>query len=247
MNQFDASLLASMEEVAARDKNFRKRLDNARVLVLNADFQPMSVLPMSAVDWHDAIRMIFQEKVRVVETYANLALRSPSVTIRVPSVVMSLNYVRPKRKVQFGRRAVFLRDGHQCQYCGGKFPPSELTYDHLVPRAMKGKTNWTNIVTACNKCNSAKKDLPATKWMTPRGVYGPIKAPVKPDHLMLQDRFRDENLTVPDETWVPYLHWRGELWVHDPDTGHNKRCTYDYASEQVIWHDGNGNDDDIGL
>jgi hypothetical protein len=40
------------------------------------------------------------------------------------------------------------RDDFRCQYCGLKLPLRELTYDHLVPRALGGKTCWENIVMA---------------------------------------------------------------------------------------------------
>ena len=37
-----------------------------------------------------------------------------------------------------------------CAHCGGRFPPRELTMDHLVPT--KG-----NVVPSCRACNSAKQ------------------------------------------------------------------------------------------
>lgn len=44
-----------------------------------------------------------------------------------------------------------------CHYCGGRFPPGELTMDHLVPLARGGRSNKGNLVPACKACNSAKK------------------------------------------------------------------------------------------
>ncbi len=49
-----------------------------------------------------------------------------------------------------------------CEYCQGKFPPSELTMDHRVPLARGGKSTASNVVPACKECNSRKKlDTPA--------------------------------------------------------------------------------------
>jgi len=45
---------------------------------------------------------------------------------------------------------------HNCQYCYQEFPTNNLTFDHVIPRAHGGKTEWTNIVTACHPCNSKK-------------------------------------------------------------------------------------------
>ena len=44
-----------------------------------------------------------------------------------------------------------------CHYCGRKFPPEELTMDHLVPVARGGKSTRGNIVPCCRACNAEKK------------------------------------------------------------------------------------------
>ena len=44
-----------------------------------------------------------------------------------------------------------------CYFCGEKFPPKELTMDHLVPLALGGTSNKDNLVPACKECNTKKK------------------------------------------------------------------------------------------
>ena len=44
-----------------------------------------------------------------------------------------------------------------CHYCGGKFPPSELTMDHIVPLSRGGHSTKGNIVPCCKACNNNKK------------------------------------------------------------------------------------------
>jgi 5-methylcytosine-specific restriction endonuclease McrA len=44
-----------------------------------------------------------------------------------------------------------------CHHCGAKFPPAELTMDHLVPVVRGGKSTKGNIVVSCKSCNSARK------------------------------------------------------------------------------------------
>jgi len=44
-----------------------------------------------------------------------------------------------------------------CHYCGGKFPPSELTMDHIVPLSRGGHSTKGNIVPCCKSCNNSKK------------------------------------------------------------------------------------------
>jgi 5-methylcytosine-specific restriction endonuclease McrA len=82
---------------------------------------------------------------------------SVNFEIQVPRVIRLLSYDRlPKQTVRLNRRNVFLRDGSRCQYCGKKFPTSELSLDHVVPRSRGGETVWENIVCACVACNVRK-------------------------------------------------------------------------------------------
>lgn len=46
-----------------------------------------------------------------------------------------------------------------CHFCGEKFPPEELTMDHLLPVARGGKSTRGNVVVCCKECNNEKKYL----------------------------------------------------------------------------------------
>lgn len=46
-----------------------------------------------------------------------------------------------------------------CAYCGNKFPPRELTMDHIVPVARGGRSSKGNVAPACKSCNNEKKLL----------------------------------------------------------------------------------------
>lgn len=77
--------------------------------------------------------------------------------LAVPRVIRLLFYDRlPRQSVKFNRRNIFARDGNRCQYCGKKFPSSELSLDHVTPRRLGGTSRWENIVCACTKCNVKK-------------------------------------------------------------------------------------------
>ena len=51
-----------------------------------------------------------------------------------------------------------------CHFCGLRFPPDELTMDHLVPVSRGGKASRNNVVPACKECNSRKKYLLPIEW-----------------------------------------------------------------------------------
>lgn len=46
-----------------------------------------------------------------------------------------------------------------CHYCGGHFPPEELTMDHIVPVVRGGRSTRGNVVACCKECNNAKRYL----------------------------------------------------------------------------------------
>jgi 5-methylcytosine-specific restriction endonuclease McrA len=84
-------------------------------------------------------------------------VRTVSSEIQVPRVIRLVSYDRlPKQTVKFNRRNIFARDNNQCQYSGKKFPTSELSLDHVLPRSQGGGSTWENIVCACVGCNVRK-------------------------------------------------------------------------------------------
>jgi 5-methylcytosine-specific restriction endonuclease McrA len=103
-------------------------------------------------------------------------IRSVNFEIQVPRVIRLLFYDRlPKQTIRFNRRNIFARDNNRCQYCGRKFPTSELSLDHVVPRSRGGDTSWENVVCSCVKCNVKKGGR------TPQEAHmALIRHPVKP-------------------------------------------------------------------
>ena len=60
--------------------------------------------------------------------------------------------------------------GHRCGYCGCD---GRLTRDHDVPLSRGGSNDISNIVPACGRCNSSKRNLTAEefrKWRVERGA-----------------------------------------------------------------------------
>jgi 5-methylcytosine-specific restriction endonuclease McrA len=51
-----------------------------------------------------------------------------------------------------------------CHYCGGQFPPKELTLDHVVPLVRGGRTTKGNCVPACKECNNQKQHMLPIEW-----------------------------------------------------------------------------------
>lgn len=54
------------------------------------------------------------------------------------------------------RYEVLRRDNHACRYCGATAPATTLTVDHVLPKALGGTDEATNLVAACYPCNAGK-------------------------------------------------------------------------------------------
>ena len=124
-------------------------LKHRPALVLNADYRPLSYYPLSLWPWQEAIKAKWLDRVDIVAEYDDY-VHSPSMQIKIPSVVVLKDYVKPQKRVAFTRFNLFLRDEFRCQYCGAR---GDLTFDHVVPRAAGGVTSWQNVVAACSPCN----------------------------------------------------------------------------------------------
>ncbi|MEM0938574.1 MAG: HNH endonuclease [Bacteroidota bacterium] len=160
------------------------------VLVLNQDYSPLTVCTVQR-----AFMLVFLEKADMVEEIEEKSLRSISKAFPFPSVVRVKNYIHiPYKGVVMSRHNIFRRDGGKCQYCGTN---KELTLDHVIPRSKGGKSTWTNLVTACKKCNSIKGDYSLEK--VGMKLY---QQPIKPTYLsflkMNNESYRDE--------WNTYLN-----------------------------------------
>lgn len=54
------------------------------------------------------------------------------------------------------RFEILRRDNHTCRYCGQTAPDVKLAVDHVLPTALGGTDEPTNLVTACADCNNGK-------------------------------------------------------------------------------------------
>jgi len=71
-------------------------------LVLNADFRPLSYFPLSLWCWQDAVKAVFLDRVSVLSEYET-EVRSPSLTMKLPSVIALKDYIPSARRPAFTR------------------------------------------------------------------------------------------------------------------------------------------------
>lgn len=130
------------------------------VLLLNATYEPMRVIPVRR-----AVGLLMRGVAEGVEGVA-ARLRTPSTVFVVPSVLRLRYYVHvPQRGAVWSRRGLLGRDGHTCVYCGAGvgerrhgrvLTRADFTVDHLIPRSRGGGNTWGNTACACRWCNGRK-------------------------------------------------------------------------------------------
>jgi 5-methylcytosine-specific restriction endonuclease McrA len=179
--------------------------ENCPALVLNADYRPLSYFPLSLWSWQDAIKAVFLGRVDILSEYDQV-VHSPSLRMRLPSVIALKDYIVPSRYPAFTRFNVFLRDSFSCQYCGQHKPTPELTFDHVIPRSRGGRTVWENVVTACMGCNMRKGSQ-----LLPHSGLHLRHRPWRPQSTQLQENDRAFPPNYLHESWRDYLYWDTEL------------------------------------
>jgi 5-methylcytosine-specific restriction endonuclease McrA len=127
--------------------------------------------------------------------------------IAVPRIIRLLGYDKlPRQDVKFNRRNIYARDGNRCQYCGRKYPTTELSLDHVTPKSQGGRASWDNIVCCCVRCNVKKGGR------TPEQAHMHlITRPVKPKRSpVINIRLADQRYW----SWKQFLddaYWSVEL------------------------------------
>ena len=126
-------------------------------------------MPLEWIDYRDAVRLYHTEQVAytcgsmIYEIRGGCnALTGLRSIVKVSSIIATHGdtltlerncgrYIPP-----LNNRTLFKRDANLCMYCAQKFRTSELTRDHITPISLGGYDAWTNVVTACLRCNNFK-------------------------------------------------------------------------------------------
>jgi len=134
-------------------------------LVLRAD---VSGMPLGWIDFQEAVKLYHLDQVAYsLGSYlytihggynAHSGLRSK---LAINSIIATSQYHhKPNNSKNFipplNNHALFKRDNYICLYCGEYFRRSLLSRDHIIPVSAGGEDTWTNVVTACKRCNNVK-------------------------------------------------------------------------------------------
>lgn len=133
-------------ENAALAMDIQHEIDNNGMP--NFDVMPSSCRPVS---WEEWITLPIRPW--------DLTISSQRLTIRVPTVIISVNYTKmPVRRFKGkpSKEAIWNRDGGVCQYTGKKLTKGQANIDHVVPSSRGGRDTWTNMVLSDKIINQKK-------------------------------------------------------------------------------------------
>jgi 5-methylcytosine-specific restriction endonuclease McrA len=165
-----------------------------RTLVLNADFIPLNLVPLSTISWQEAMCLVVTKKATAI-CYHDKVVRTVDDEWKVPSILVLKEYKYFKKHAKYTKKNIKVRDNFHCQYCGKMFSERSLTIDHVLPRAKGGKTSWENTVAACKPCNQKKKDDTRMK---------PKNFPYRPTYYQLAKKLIIKQAVLHEE-WKPYM------------------------------------------
>ncbi|MEW6250086.1 MAG: HNH endonuclease [Planctomycetota bacterium] len=134
-------------------------------------------------------------------------IRTVRFQIAVPKIIRLLGYDKlPAAGVKLNRRNLFARDQNRCQYCGKRYPTSELSLDHIIPRSRGGTNSWENIVCACIRCNVKKGGrTPAEASMKLIGT------PAKPRRSPILTIKLSDSKYASWKQFLDFAYWNVEL------------------------------------
>lgn len=124
-----------------------------KTLLLSSTYQVINFIPERKV-----FKLLFKDKVEVISAWDETFYWG-SGSVKHPSILRLKNHVRKNYfNSNFSRKALIKRDRSTCQYCSRKLTASQITVDHVLPRAQGGITSFTNCVVCCQICNNKKAD-----------------------------------------------------------------------------------------
>jgi len=131
------------------------------------------------------------------------------------------------------RYEVLRRDNHACRYCGLSAPAVELRVDHVIPVALGGSDDPSNLVAACEPCNTGKSssapDAAVVEQVNMQALRMRDALRLMAEVASEQRQQRDLNREFFHDHWIAWTYL-------DRRTG--ERCTIDLPNDWPTSIDG---------
>ena len=136
-------------------------LTNQQILRLNS-----AGYPIAWISHETAARLYYTDQISYECGSSSIVLRGGYNRITQLKSKLKINSIvatRDTNKLDYSgftpslsNSTLFKRDANNCLYCGQSFNYKDLSRDHVLPLSHGGHDVWTNVVTACKRCNNSK-------------------------------------------------------------------------------------------
>src|SRR5690625_1586259 len=168
----------------------KRPIMNAVVLVLNQDYQPVSICSVQR-----SVKLVFLEKAELLHEDPNRVLRTVTREYSYPSVIRLRRYIHlPTTRIVFSRINGMSRDKQTLNSSDQK---SDFTLTYILPKPRDGTDSCENFIEAGSKGNVEKGNR------TPEEAAMPLRtSPYRPVYITF---FQNLAGSV-QENWKPYLY-----------------------------------------
>jgi 5-methylcytosine-specific restriction endonuclease McrA len=123
--------------------------------------------PVRWISWQQAVVLYVRERIAWTAGNTQFSFRGGINQItRQQSILTIHSIIATKGRIQQASHvpqvppltnlSLFRRDGYMCMYCGASLPVCLLTRDHILPLSRGGHDCWSNVISACQPCNTRK-------------------------------------------------------------------------------------------
>ena len=123
-------------------------------------------MPLEWISYQEAVKLYHAEQVAYSLGSLLYRLRGGISSLTGRRSIVDVNSIiatygtnrslHPAYTPPLNNPALFKRDAFLCLYCGQHFSRADLSRDHVTPVSQGGEDLWTNVVTACKRCNNHK-------------------------------------------------------------------------------------------
>jgi len=156
----------SLKEINIKqDATTKSSFETNSAQILRTD---VSGMPLEWINYQDAARLYHLNQVayffgsKVIKLHGGVNARSGLRSqLDIHSIIATYGNSKAIAKAReftppLNNRTLFKRDAYLCLYCGKHFKQNELSREHIKPVSQGGLDIWTNVVTACRRCNNYK-------------------------------------------------------------------------------------------
>jgi 5-methylcytosine-specific restriction endonuclease McrA len=150
----------------------------------NGDFDFNTTPDIIPVTWQEWIALPIYEH--------HLVINTSKYKIRVPSVIVSINYNKiPKKRFRPNKTTLYNMQGGRCGYTNDKISFNQGNLEHVKARSHGGKDTFENLLFIKKELNSKRGNKPLEELNLSPKFYHKEPAPIPVSFTIKTDESRD--------------------------------------------------------